>query len=71
MNFQKFKEQLSEGAFDEVLKTLYGSCEQTISRQRQRYVSEMNRIFGDGSCYVLKIRPVCGIEITEERYEKI
>ena len=29
------------------------------------YVSEMNRIFGNGSCYVLKIRPVGGIEITE------
>ena len=37
MNFQKFEEQLSEGIFDEVLKTLYGSCEQTISRQKQRY----------------------------------
>ena len=29
------------------------------------YVSEMNRIFGDGSCYVLKIRSVGGVEITE------
>lgn len=29
------------------------------------YVSEMNRIFGNGSCYVLKIRPIGGIEITE------
>ena len=26
---------------------------------------EMNRIFGDGSCYILKIRPMGGIEITE------
>lgn len=32
------------------------------------YVSEMNRIFGNGSCYVLKIRPIGGIEITEGLY---
>ena len=43
MNFQKFKEQLSDGAFDEVLKTLYGSCEQTISRQKQRYSGAVDR----------------------------
>lgn len=43
MNFQKFKEQLSEGVFDEVLKTLYGSCEQTISRQKQRYAGAVDR----------------------------
>ena len=43
MNFQKFKEQLSEGAFDEVLKTLYGSYEQTISRQKQRYSEAVDR----------------------------
>lgn len=30
------------------------------------YSQEMNRIFGDGSCYILRIRPVGGIEITEE-----
>lgn len=29
------------------------------------YSQEMNRIFGDGSCYILRIRPVGGIEITE------
>lgn len=29
------------------------------------YVSEMNRIFGDGSCYVLRIRSLGGVEITE------
>lgn len=30
------------------------------------YVQEIDRIFGDGSCYILKIRSVGGIEITEE-----
>lgn len=29
------------------------------------YVSEMNRIFGNGSCYVLRIRSLGGVEITE------
>lgn len=29
------------------------------------YVSEMNRIFGEGSCVKIKIRPVGGVEITE------
>lgn len=29
------------------------------------YVSEMNRVYGNGSCYVLKIRSVGGVEITE------
>lgn len=43
MNFRKFKEQLSEGVFDEVLKPLYGSCEQTISRQKQRYSDAVDR----------------------------
>ena len=43
MNFQKFKEQLSEGAFDEVLKTLYGNCEQTISQQKQRYIDAVEK----------------------------
>lgn len=42
MNFQKFKEQLSEGVFDEVLKTIYGSCEQTTSRQKQRYAGAVD-----------------------------
>jgi galactokinase len=32
----------------------------------EAYASEMNRIFGDGSCYVLRIRPVGGIEITAD-----
>ena len=30
------------------------------------YTSEMNRIFGDGSCQKLRIRPVGGVEITKE-----
>lgn len=30
----------------------------------KEYSDEMNRIFGEGSCYVLRIRPVGGIEIT-------
>lgn len=29
------------------------------------YSQEMNRIFGDGSCYILRIRPAGGIEITK------
>lgn len=32
----------------------------------ERYTEEMNRIFGDGSCQKLRIRPVGGIEITKE-----
>lgn len=43
MNYREFKEQLSDGAFDEVLKTLYGSCEKTISRQKQRYADAVDR----------------------------
>lgn len=43
MNYRKFKEQLNEGDFDKVLKTLYGSCEQTISRQKQRYADAVDR----------------------------
>ena len=31
-----------------------------------RYTEEMNRIFGDGSCQKLRIRPVGGVEITKE-----
>ena len=30
------------------------------------YINEMNRIFGEGSCIKMRIRPVGGIEITEE-----
>lgn len=30
------------------------------------YTTEMNRIFGDGSCQKLRIRPVGGVEITKE-----
>lgn len=30
----------------------------------KEYSEEMNRIFGEGSCYILRIRPVGGIEIT-------
>lgn len=43
MDYLKFKEQLIEGAFDEVLKTLYGSCEQTVSRQKHRYSDAVDR----------------------------
>lgn len=43
MNFQRFKELLNEGGFDKVLKSLYGSCEQTISRQKQRYADAVDR----------------------------
>lgn len=32
----------------------------------QKYADEMNRIFGEESCYVLSIRPVGGVEITAE-----
>ena len=31
----------------------------------EKYISEMNRIFGEGSCVKIKIRPVGGVEITE------
>lgn len=31
----------------------------------KKYISEMNRIFGEGSCVKMKIRPVGGVEITE------
>lgn len=30
------------------------------------YISEMNRIFGEGSCTKMRIRPVGGVEITKE-----
>lgn len=32
----------------------------------QVYSNEMNRIFGDGSCYILSVRPMGGVEITAE-----
>lgn len=32
----------------------------------EKYSGEMNRIFGEGSCYVLSVRPVGGVEITAE-----
>ncbi|MBQ2696755.1 MAG: galactokinase [Clostridia bacterium] len=32
--------------------------------KRSAYIAEMNRIFGDGSCIELRIRPVGGMEIT-------
>ena len=31
----------------------------------EKYIFEMNRIFGEGSCVKIKIRPVGGVEITE------
>ena len=30
------------------------------------YINEMNRIFGEGSCTKMKIRPIGGVEITKE-----
>ena len=35
------------------------------------YRIEMNRIFGDNSCYILTIRPVGGIEITGDGDEGV
>ena len=35
----------------------------------ESYVNEMNRIFGEGSCQKLRIRPVGGIEITKQAGE--
>ena len=32
----------------------------------EKYISEMNRIFGEGSCLKIRIRPVGGVEITKE-----
>ena len=31
----------------------------------EEYVRKMNALFGANSCYVLRIRPVGGVEITE------
>jgi galactokinase len=36
------------------------------SDRAEGYADEMNRIFGEGSCYILRIRPVGGIEITAD-----
>ena len=36
------------------------------TKKVNEYSQEMNRIFGDGSCYILKIRPMGGVEIKEE-----
>ncbi|MBR2407449.1 MAG: galactokinase [Lachnospiraceae bacterium] len=30
----------------------------------ETYVAEMERVFGDGACYVFRIRPVGGVEVT-------
>ena len=32
----------------------------------EKYIAEMNRVFGEGSCVKIKIRPVGGVEITKE-----
>ncbi|MGN0683175.1 MAG: galactokinase [Oscillospiraceae bacterium] len=32
----------------------------------QDYIAQMNRVFGEGSCVKIKIRPVGGVEITKE-----
>lgn len=31
----------------------------------EEYSRSMNELFGEGSCYILRIRPVGGIEITK------
>lgn len=36
------------------------------TKKVNEYSQEMKRIFGDGSCYILKIRPMGGVEIKEE-----
>ncbi len=33
----------------------------------EEYVKEMERVFGEGACYVFRIRPVGGVEVTEKR----
>jgi len=30
------------------------------------YVKEMERVFGEGTCYVFRIRPVGGVEVKPE-----
>ena len=32
----------------------------------ERYIAEMDRIFGENSCRKLRIRPVGGVQITKE-----
>ena len=32
--------------------------------QAEEYVKEMERVFGKGACYVFRIRPVGGVEVT-------
>ncbi|MCI7760047.1 MAG: galactokinase [[Eubacterium] saphenum] len=32
----------------------------------EKYIAEMNRVFGEGSCLKIRIRPVGGVEITKE-----
>jgi len=32
--------------------------------QEEEYVAEMERVFGEGACYVFRIRPVGGVEVT-------
>ena len=31
----------------------------------ERYIQEMNRLFGNGSCQTLRIRPMGGVSVTE------
>ncbi len=43
-----------------------GTIQAFVPTERvNEYSREMNRIFGDGSCYILKIRPMGGVEIKE------
>ena len=43
MKYQKFKEQLNDGSFDNVIKELYGSSEQIISHQKKRYLEAVEK----------------------------
>lgn len=43
MKYQKFKEQLNDGSFDNVIKELYGSSEQVISHQKKRYLEAVEK----------------------------
>lgn len=44
-----------------------GTIQAFVSTKKvNEYSQEMKRIFGDGSCYILKIRPMGGVEIKEE-----
>ena len=56
MKYQKFKEQLNDGSFDNVIKELYGSSEQIISHQKKRYleaVEKFNEYFPEHNQYSL------------------